>query len=64
MSDTGDRIIVSCTGKERYGSAKLAHAIVRRRHRAGKVGRLAVYRCRFCGAWHHEAKKKFEAKPA
>lgn len=40
--------VSGCVGKERFGSARLAHDIARKRPR----GNRQPYRCDFCAGWH------------
>jgi len=40
----------SCIGKQRFQSAKLAHAVVKRGDKRGK--RRQAYRCEYCGFYH------------
>lgn len=42
----------SCRGKERYASAQLAAAVLRRRKRKRHNAALGTYRCQHCGGWH------------
>ena len=39
-----------CDGKERFGSANLAHRVAKRRTERERPS--SVYRCNVCGGWH------------
>lgn len=48
----GQTAAASCDGKEKFGTAALAHQ-VRNRYRPGRAKRhWDVYRCEFCGFYH------------
>ena len=42
--------VAACSGKVRFASAALAHAVCKRGRRNGHL--REAYRCPYCGGWH------------
>jgi hypothetical protein len=43
-------VLAGCVGKARYDSPRLAHQVAKR---VSRKHRVDVYRCKFCGGYHH-----------
>jgi hypothetical protein len=42
----------SCEGKVRFGSAKIAMMVIKRRDKSRNRGQSVTYFCKYCGGYH------------